>query len=80
MDLLHLCFCFVCLDHVDPVPICYRCLIFWKDTRRKCDLQDLQSVGRSLVPFDIYLPTALLQNTTQQIKAIHFCDQSQVFA
>ena len=60
MDLLYLCLYPVCHDHAVPFPVCYHRLIFWKDTRWECDLQNLYDMGRSLVPFDIYFSQAVI--------------------
>src|SRR4029079_9997972 len=79
-DLLPLCLYPVCYDHVDPVSVCDHCIFFWKDTRWECDLRNLQGMGCSLVPLDIYLPKTLVQGPAQQVKALHFCDQSPIFA
>ena len=55
---------------------CYHRLIFWKDSRWECDLQNLYVLGRCLVPFDIYFCQAFFRNAARYIEAIHFCDQS----
>ena len=65
LDLLYLCYYPVCYDHAGPVPFCYYRFFFWADTWRECDLQNLQDVGRSLVPFDIYFSQAHFRNTAQ---------------
>ena len=64
MDLLHLCFYSVCHDHADPVSVCYHSLIFWKNTGRERDLQNLLGMGRALVSPDIYFSKTLFRSAS----------------
>jgi hypothetical protein len=45
MDLLCLRFCVVRGNYVTPVSMCNHRFILWKDSRRKCNIQDLHVLG-----------------------------------